>query len=89
MDNDWSSTGFIPYLIALNANMTVLGLTGNTANSWALQCTLHALATLEHGNLSRTPVALGQPYVSSFSLLTYLVLDLTPRYDLALAIHDD
>ena len=89
MDNDWSSTGFIPYLIALNANMTVLGLTGSTANSWALQCTLHALATLEHGNLSCIPVALGQPYVSSFSLLTYLVLDLTPRYDLALAIHDD
>ena len=89
MDNDWSSTGFIPYLIALNANMTVLGLTGNTANSWALQCTLHALATLEHGNLSCIPVALGQPYVSSFYLLTYLVLDLTPRYDLPLAIHDD
>lgn len=33
MDNDWSNTGFIPYLIALNANMTVLGLTGNTADS--------------------------------------------------------
>ncbi|KAH9832322.1 Inosine/uridine-preferring nucleoside hydrolase domain-containing protein [Rhodofomes roseus] len=62
MDNDWSSTGFIPFLIALNANMTVLGLTGNTADSWALQCTLHALATLEHGNLSCIPVALGQPY---------------------------
>ncbi|EPT04460.1 hypothetical protein FOMPIDRAFT_82246 [Fomitopsis schrenkii] len=62
MDNDWSGTSFIPYLLALNANMTVLGLTGDTADSWALQCTLHALAILEHGNLSCIPAALGQPY---------------------------
>lgn len=27
MDNDWSSTGFIPYLIALDAGWEVLGLT--------------------------------------------------------------
>lgn len=57
------STGFIPFLLALNANMTVLGLTGDTANSWALQDTLHALALLEHGNLSCIPVALGEYYV--------------------------
>jgi len=44
--------------------MTVLGLTGDTANSWALQTTLHALALLEHGNLSCIPVALGEYYVS-------------------------
>ena len=82
LDNDWSSTGFIPYLIALNANMTVLGLTGNTADSWALQCTLHALATLEHGNLSCIPVALGQPYVSGFCSSTYIMLTSDPRYHL-------
>lgn len=62
MDNDYGSTAHIPFLIALQANMTVLGLTGNTANSWALQCTLHALALLEHGDLSCIPVALGEYY---------------------------
>jgi len=58
------STGFIPFLLALQGNMTILGLTGDTANSWALQDTLHALALLEHGNLSCIPVALGESYVS-------------------------
>jgi hypothetical protein len=62
MDNDWHSTAMIPFLFALSANMTVLGLTGNTANSWALQSSLHGLALLEHGNLSCIPVALGQYY---------------------------
>ena len=47
MDNDYSNTAHIPFLIALSANMTVLGLVGDTANSWALQCSLHALALLE------------------------------------------
>lgn len=60
MDNDYGSTAMIPFLLALAGNMTVLGLTGDTANSWALQCSLHALALLEHGNLSCIPVALGQ-----------------------------
>jgi inosine-uridine nucleoside N-ribohydrolase len=60
MDNDYGSTAMIPFLIAMSGNMTVLGLTGDTANSWALQCSLHALALLEHGNLSCIPVALGQ-----------------------------
>ena len=27
MDNDWSTTGFIPFLMALDAGMEVLGLT--------------------------------------------------------------
>jgi len=48
--------------------MTILGLTGDTANSWALQDTLHALALLEHGNLSCIPVALGESYVRPFVL---------------------
>jgi inosine-uridine nucleoside N-ribohydrolase len=62
MDNDWSSTAMIPFLLPLSANMTLLGLTGATANTWALQSSLHGLALLEHGNLSCIPVALGQYY---------------------------
>jgi inosine-uridine nucleoside N-ribohydrolase len=60
MDNDWSSTAMIPFLFALSANMTLLGLTGATGNTWALQSSLHGLALLEHGNLTCVPVALGQ-----------------------------
>ncbi|KIW55426.1 hypothetical protein PV05_04170 [Exophiala xenobiotica] len=60
MDNDYTATSMGPFLLTLSANMTVLGLTGNTADSWALQCSLHALALLEHGNLSCIPVALGE-----------------------------
>jgi len=62
MDNDYGSTAHIPFLIAMSGGMEVLGLVGNTANSWALQCSLHALALLEHGNLSCIPVALGEYY---------------------------
>ena len=62
MDNDYTATSMGPFLLALSANMTILGLTGNTADSWALQCSLHALALLEHGNLSCIPVALGEYY---------------------------
>src|SRR5437764_2023542 len=59
MNNDWGSTAMIPFLMALSANMTLLGLAGSTANTWALQSSLHGLALLEHGNLSCVPVALG------------------------------
>ncbi|RAO68340.1 uncharacterized protein BHQ10_004352 [Talaromyces amestolkiae] len=52
LENDWSSAGFIPFLLALDAGWDVLGLIGDTANSWALQTSLHGLATLEIGNLS-------------------------------------
>ncbi|CAD0110002.1 unnamed protein product [Aureobasidium uvarum] len=62
MDNDWSTAGFIPYLMALDAGWDVLGLVSDTANSWALQCGLHALATLEIGNLSCIPVHKGADY---------------------------
>jgi hypothetical protein len=40
MDNDWSTAGFIPYLMALDAGWEVLGLVSDTANSWAEQCGL-------------------------------------------------
>ncbi|THX58080.1 nucleoside hydrolase [Aureobasidium pullulans] len=62
MDNDWGTAGFIPYLMALDAGWDVLGLVSDTANSWALQCGLHALATLEIGNLSCIPVHKGADY---------------------------
>ncbi|KAI6814079.1 nucleoside hydrolase [Hortaea werneckii] len=62
LDNDWETTGFISYLQALSAGWEVLGLASDTANSWALQTGLHALATLEAGNLSCIPVYLGSDY---------------------------
>ena len=61
IDNDWTSTGFITFLLALDAGWDVLGLVGDTANTWALQSSLHALALLEIGNLS-VPVHKGADY---------------------------
>ena len=68
MDNDWGSSGFIPFLLALNADIEVLGLTGDTANTWALQSSLHGLALLEHGDLDCIPVALGASYPLELTL---------------------
>jgi inosine-uridine nucleoside N-ribohydrolase len=62
LDNDWSTAGFIPILQALKANWDVVGVVSDTANSWALQTGLHALATLEVGNLSCVPVYKGSDY---------------------------
>jgi inosine-uridine nucleoside N-ribohydrolase len=62
LDNDWGTAGFIPYLMALDAGWEVLGLVSDTANSWALQTGLHALSTLEVGNLSCIPVHKGADY---------------------------
>lgn len=63
LDNDWSTAGFVPYLLALDAGWDVLGLVGDTSNSWALQTSLHGLATLEVGNLSSCiPVYKGSDY---------------------------
>lgn len=63
LDNDWSPAGFIPILLALDAGWDVLGIVGDTANSWALQTSLHGLATLEVGNLSSCiPVYKGADY---------------------------
>lgn len=63
LDNDWSTAGFIPYLLALDAGWDILGLIGDTGDSWALQTSLHGLATLEAGNLSSCiPVYKGSDY---------------------------
>ena len=43
LDNDWGSTGFIPFLLALGGGMEVLGLASDTANTWVDQTTLHAV----------------------------------------------
>lgn len=51
MDNDWGTVEFPPFLMALQAGWDVLGLVSDTANSYSLQCSLHALATLEIGGL--------------------------------------
>lgn len=63
LDNDWYPSGFIPYALAVRAGWDVLGITSSTANSWATQTALHALATLERGNLSHCiPVYCGSDY---------------------------
>ncbi|CAI7594085.1 unnamed protein product [Penicillium manginii] len=56
MDNDWYTAGFVPYLVALDGDVDVLALASDTANSWQPQVALHAVATLEAGNLSCIPV---------------------------------
>ncbi|KAJ5887258.1 hypothetical protein N7504_011305 [Penicillium tannophilum] len=62
MDNDWYTAGFVPYLIALDGDIEILGLASDTANSWQPQGALHAVATLEAGNLSCIPVYPGATY---------------------------
>ena len=44
LDNDWSSTAFIPFLLALAAGVEVLGLASDTANTWVGQTTLHGVS---------------------------------------------
>lgn len=34
LDNDWNPTWFIPYVLALESGMKVLGLASDTANTW-------------------------------------------------------
>lgn len=62
LDNDWSIAGFIPILLALKAGWDIVGIVSDTANSWALQTGLHALATLEVGDLGCIPVIRGADY---------------------------
>ncbi|ORY65192.1 Inosine/uridine-preferring nucleoside hydrolase domain-containing protein [Pseudomassariella vexata] len=62
MENDWSTTAAGQFLMALDYGWDVLGLVGDTANTWALQSSLHALALLEVGNLSCIPVYKGADY---------------------------
>ena len=44
LDNDWGSTAFIPFLLALAAGIEVLGLASDTANTWVEQATLHGVS---------------------------------------------
>lgn len=44
LDNDWSPTAFIPFLLALGAGMEVLGLASDTADTWVDQTTLHGVS---------------------------------------------
>lgn len=44
LDNDWGSTAFIPFLLALAAGMEVLGLASDTADTWVGQTTLHGVS---------------------------------------------
>ncbi|KAI9147129.1 hypothetical protein HJFPF1_13161 [Paramyrothecium foliicola] len=62
IDNDWNLNGYITFLLAVEAGWDVLGLIGDTANSWARQSSFHALALLEIGNLSCIPVHKGADY---------------------------
>ncbi|KAK7934962.1 hypothetical protein PG985_000457 [Apiospora marii] len=63
LDNDWAPVAFIPILQALDAGWEVVGIVGDTADSWALQTSLHGLAGLELGNLSECiPVHKGADY---------------------------
>lgn len=63
LNNDWNPTAFIALLLPLYYNYTVLGLASDTANSWALQTGLHALASLEIASLSSCiPVYKGSDY---------------------------
>ncbi|KAF3005366.1 hypothetical protein E8E14_006720 [Neopestalotiopsis sp. 37M] len=62
MDNDWNSGAATQFLMALDYGWDVLGLIGDTSNSWAMQCSMHALALLEIGNLSCIPVYKGSDY---------------------------
>ncbi|KAF4456836.1 nucleoside hydrolase [Fusarium albosuccineum] len=63
LDNDWKTAGFIPFLQALHAGWDVLGRIGTTGDTWAHANSLHAVSTLEIGNLSSCiPVYKGSDY---------------------------
>lgn len=44
MDNDWIATGFIPFLLVLDAGMEILALASDTCDTWVDQTTLHAVS---------------------------------------------
>lgn len=62
LENDFNSDAYITFLLAIDAGWDVIGLVGNTANSWARQASYHALSLLEIGNLSCIPVHKGADY---------------------------
>ena len=59
LDNDWGSTAFLPYLLALGAGMKVLGLASDTANTWVDQTTLHGVS---FSNISNRTWEIGAAY---------------------------
>ncbi|RSL90561.1 hypothetical protein CDV31_015658 [Fusarium ambrosium] len=62
IDNDWNLNAYITFLLAIDAGWEVLGLVGDTANTWSRQASLHALALLEIGGMSCIPVHKGADY---------------------------
>lgn len=62
IENDFNSDAYITFLLAIDSGWDVLGLVGDTANSWSRQTSLHALSLLEIGNLSCIPVHKGADY---------------------------
>lgn len=44
MDNDWIASGFIPFLLALDAGMEIMALASDTCDTWVDQTTLHAVS---------------------------------------------
>ncbi|GAB7364513.1 hypothetical protein MBLNU230_g5322t1 [Neophaeotheca triangularis] len=62
IENDFNSDAYLTFLLAIDAGWEVLGLVGNTANSWSRQASYHALSLLEIGGLSCIPVHKGADY---------------------------
>jgi len=64
LDNDWGITDFTQILMAAaSPTYKLLGLTSNTGQTWSLQAALHALQSLQLGNLnSCIPVHQGAVY---------------------------
>ncbi|KAI1499227.1 Inosine/uridine-preferring nucleoside hydrolase domain-containing protein [Biscogniauxia marginata] len=62
IENDWNAVSAGQFLMALDYGWDVLGLVGDTGDSWAMHCSMHALALLEIGNLSCIPVHKGADY---------------------------
>lgn len=64
IDNDWGPADFTLILMAIaSQKYELIGLASDTANTWALQASLHALRSLELGNLtSCIPVYKGGDY---------------------------
>ena len=68
LDNDWGSTAFIPFLLALAAGIEVLGLASDTANTWVGQTTLHGVSLRIRLPRSRKRIkCLNQVFSSPFS----------------------
>ncbi|KAI0015012.1 Inosine/uridine-preferring nucleoside hydrolase domain-containing protein [Xylariomycetidae sp. FL0641] len=62
IENDFVSASAGQFLMALDYGYDILGLVGDTSDTWAMQTSMHALALLEVGNLSCIPVYKGSDY---------------------------